>query len=190
MITSILAGGIDDGFVLCGKSGIITLQEEHHHQLHIIMINLALILKCYRLGFFIRSLHQAYPHALRDELLHVLLTTIQTGLYHGANMLKLLVHAQRNIHRLLGIGRGFHIDTHKNLVFLGVLQDIAHILFAQLLGNIQSHGGQLNGDIGINSRLLDSIKNGDVVPGSRPGRPCVRNVFAEVVERDMHATLV
>src|SRR6266566_3167387 len=130
VVTRILAGSIDDSLVMRGDGGIIPVQEQHRHEPDIIMIDLALVLECHGLRLLVCSLDEAHAYSLRDQLLGVLLTAIQARLYHRAHVLKSLMHTQRDIYRLLGIGRAFHIDTHEYRELLSMFEDTNEVLFA------------------------------------------------------------
>ncbi len=115
---------------MCGDGGIIATQEQHGHQPHKIMIDLALLLESDRLRLFIGSLDQAHTHPLGDQLLAILLAAVQAGLDNRAYMLELFMHAQGDVYCPLCVRRTLHIDTHKNGELLRILQDATDILFA------------------------------------------------------------
>ena len=137
------------------------------------MIDIFLLLHGDGPGFFVCAFHQPDPYSLCDKLLYILPTSIETGLNHGTYVLKLLMHTQRNIDRLLCIGRSLHVDTHEDRIFVSMFKQPAHILFTELLGNIQAKGSELDGNIRIDTGLLDSIKDRDKILCGCSGLPVI-----------------
>ena len=72
----------------------------------------------------------------------------------------------------------------------GILENCAHILFAQLLRNVQSQCGELDGDIGVNARLLNTLQGSYISLGGGLCFLGIGAIFTEVIEGDLLMTPV
>ena len=81
----------------------ISAYQQHLHQLYIAQIYFVLLLIGDVRRLFIRAFDQAHPYSLYHKLFEIFFATAEISLDYCTNMLKLLVHAQRNINRTLSI---------------------------------------------------------------------------------------
>jgi hypothetical protein len=188
-------GLVNDGFIVGREAVVDAALHQSLHQFDVVAIDLGLLLEGNLRRFLVRSLAEAYAYPFGQQLCDVSLGAPHVRLYycsHTAFISRNTVQFVNEVESSLGVGRSFHVDANKILGRHagGFGDQSADDVVGHFFIHVEAHVGELKADIRIEFVGGNFVEQFVVKVGAGAGFVSIRNVLAQIVDRDSSSKLI